>query len=125
MFRDSSTKLCVPAFTAWRISTISTKELYKGYKPQSSKQEEAQSHRENKGTTLDNHKDHKQHLSQYKILEDRFCNDSSNLWENKNFESETQKKYLEKLLEWYRNFNLKLKILKTYFLLFFNTFEAK
>jgi len=26
-------------------------------------------------TTLSDHKDHKQHLSQYKILEERFCNE--------------------------------------------------
>ena len=48
-------------------------------------------------TTLGDHKDHKQHLSQYKILEDRFSMNSSSLWENKDFGSEAQKKTLGKI----------------------------
>jgi len=64
-------------------------------------------------TTLGDHKDHKQHLSQYRIQKIDFAMDSSSLRENKDFKSEHKRKHLGKLLEWYRKFDLKLEILKT------------
>ena len=39
-------------------------------------------------TILGDHKYYKLKISQYKTLTDRFCNDSSNLWENKDFRNE-------------------------------------
>ena len=96
MLRGLSTKLYVPTFTYKDFnSPLRTSQIIK---TQSSTQEEAQNQgtkpmnkaitstqerrhkakaqsKEKGYTTLGDRKDHKQHLSHYKILEDRICNE--------------------------------------------------
>jgi len=115
MFRGSSAKLYVLVLTAWRIFTISTKELPKGYKPNSlhkrrykvkaqvlytkqvtSVQEGRHKVKAQKNkiffTTLGDHKDHKKHMSQYKILELVFLQEVFTIIDSSSFKASASTK---------------------------------
>jgi len=77
----------------------------------------AQSQNNEKGfTTLGDHKDQKQYLSQYKILDDRFCNEQLKLVRKQKFlKWRTKENTWENFLNNIEIENFKLEFFKTYF----------
>ena len=150
MFRCLSHLLYIPAFTAWRIFTISTKDINSN--PLHKRRHKANSQSKSllykrKGTKLillytrggikpntqsklevtifGDLKDHKQKSHNTKSERIDFAMIAQACEKTKILEVKYKRKHLGKLLEWYKNFKLKTWISQNMFSLIFQNFETK